>query len=598
MVNDIGSGNFDIFGTLFKVALLSLLTGAAGNLKTIWTYIVKWIRRTNYPTLEFKCTYEPKKGFDAGDQFRSWLWHISQKIDKKQAKNIHCLQAIHNSETNYTYYEEDDATLESGKDPNMNQWIPVQHDRFVIEDNIEGDVYTEEKARGTSGGDKKEKGSGGTVTEYTLVITLKKGTIYDLKHRHVHIMHNYLKARDEELENKPYIYVLKGFNERYDDATPEWKRIEFSSTRNMDNTFVENRDLFLHNVDRFLFRKDLYDRVGDPHTFSVLLYGKPGCGKSSLIKATVDYCWKKGVKKHLFVVPVSMFKKSSHFRAVLFDTEHEVSPENRIFAFEDFDAATTSNVFLKRSDKNRTWKLALRAQNWNMEDMGKNVGGSNTTTNGEFNENAEANDDSDGDSSQEEDENKEGGEDPSESSRGGGGGNKDNIMRRRRLPFSGTKNEREEWLKMMGKRMFETDDMSLSEILNAMDGLCERTGQIMFWTTNVEDLDETFDPAFLRNGRMHMKINVGLASREAVCFFAGQYFDLSSVDAETLCSDDKEGNKPVFDIMSSAKVKQLCSESTSFEEFRQTYIKTSREMAMAMAMKNKEQQQQQQQQQQ
>ena len=66
------------------------------------------------------------------------------------------------------------------------------------------------------------------------------------------------------------------------------------------------------------------------------------------------------------------------------------------------------------------------------------------------------------------------------------------------------------------------------DILNALDGINERTGQRIFWTTNIAESSKHFDPAFLRPGRMDMIVKL----HKCIKHLVSQYF-------KTKISDEK-----------------------------------------------------------
>ena len=84
------------------------------------------------------------------------------------------------------------------------------------------------------------------------------------------------------------------FDDKTGDLLGEW--LEFTVSKNLDNIFLEPelREQLLSQIDRF---NDpvWYAERGLPRTLGILLYGEPGCGKTSFIKAICAYMRRKVV---------------------------------------------------------------------------------------------------------------------------------------------------------------------------------------------------------------------------------------------------------------------------------------------------------------
>merc|ERR1719367_376177 len=95
-----------------------------------------------------------------------------------------------------------------------------------------------------------------------------------------------------------------------------------------------------------------------------------------------------------------------------------------------------------------------------------------------------------------------------------------------------------------------TTTLTLSNVLNIIDGVNERTGMRCFWTTNVQPPDEYFDPAFLRPGRMDMIIELTKCTKEGLAYLIGQYFDEDIQESQIGDLDDYRWTP--------AELKQIC----------------------------------------
>ena len=60
----------------------------------------------------------------------------------------------------------------------------------------------------------------------------------------------------------------------------------WSSNVTFDNRFFDNKEMILNKIDFFLKNRDWYVKKVIPYTLGLKnLHGKPGCGKTSFIKA-------------------------------------------------------------------------------------------------------------------------------------------------------------------------------------------------------------------------------------------------------------------------------------------------------------------------
>eukprot|EP00494_Astrolonche_serrata_P030296 UN30563 len=102
-------------------------------------------------------------------------------------------------------------------------------------------------------------------------------------------------------------------------APSGWENCAFSSSRKMSHIWFEQKELFLNAYENFLGNEKEYNRRGDPYTFSALLYGTPGCGKTSLIKPVINSDLERGIVSHLFVVQISQVQDVKELRNIMFN---------------------------------------------------------------------------------------------------------------------------------------------------------------------------------------------------------------------------------------------------------------------------------------
>ena len=109
----------------------------------------------------------------------------------------------------------------------------------------------------------------------------------------------------------------------------------FKTNRTFNSIFFENKNSYIQNLDFFLKNENWYIKKGIPYHYGILLHGKPGCGKTSIIKATLEY-----TKRHAFVIPLNRVKTCGELENIFFQSEvnnKNIPTEKRIYIFEDID---------------------------------------------------------------------------------------------------------------------------------------------------------------------------------------------------------------------------------------------------------------------
>jgi len=217
---------------------------------------------------------------------------------------------------------------------------------------------------------------------------------------------------------------------------------KFVSNRSLQNVYLKQIDDLQTRVDFFLKRRDWYDAKGIPHTLGIVMYGEPGCGKTSTIKAIANE-----TKRHIFNLLLSEIKTKDALKDLFYNDEVNVFVDGklhvlniplkqRLYVIEDIDAM--HSIVIKRSteqiQKEQEHKLRVEAE---MELLKQTQG----------------------------------------------------EMMARNM--------------MKGKDDANTDKLDLATLLNVLDGVRETPGRIIVLSTNYP---ERLDEALLRPGRFDMML--------------------------------------------------------------------------------------------
>lgn len=237
---------------------------------------------------------------------------------------------------------------------------------------------------------------------------------------------------------------------------PTFEIHNFVTNKSFHNIFFEGKELLKRKLDMFIKCKDNYERLGQQYSLGLLFHGKPGCGKTSTIKAIAKY-----TNRNVVSISLKQVKTFKELRDIFFTDEYEsinLSFDNKIIVFEDIDCMT--NII-----KDRNYK--------------KNKKIKNSESNSENLDNSEP------------------------------------VIDVKTIAMMGAINA---GFNKMNKTISnnvdsieEESNITLSDFLNLMDGVLEQPGRIVIMTSNYP---EKIDKALLRFGRIDLKIEFKLCNRE------------------------------------------------------------------------------------
>ena len=249
---------------------------------------------------------------------------------------------------------------------------------------------------------------------------------------------------------------------------------QFNTNRNFKNVIGPESRLIEKRVNFFMNNKQWYSENGIPYTFGLMLYGLPGCGKTSIIKAL------SGVtRRHIINIKLHKYVTKTQMENLFFNetinvvqngrNETVIIPiDQRIYLFEDLDADDT-DILLDRSetpayDNEKFTPLSL---NPTQNDCGF----------------------------------------------------KD---------FKYQSREEKE------KEEFSSEKLTLSCLLNLLDGVLEAPGRIVVMTTNYI---EKLDSALIRPGRIDLICEFKKCTNQSIIEFIEMFYDIElNEDSKTVIS--------------------------------------------------------------
>lgn len=274
----------------------------------------------------------------------------------------------------------------------------------------------------------------------------------------------------------------------------------FNTNKSLSNLYGKHLNVAKERVHRFVNKPEWYAKKGIPHTLGIMLYGPPGSGKTSFIKATA-----KDLNRHIINLKIQKSTTKTQLMDLFFNTELTVLRngrstkiyiplDKRIYIMEDIDSLT--DIVLDRKIQFKRVADKLEEKMSRVETGPQMVVPSGSTSiaglmnlrNGQLN---------------------------GEMQNGNGSGSRS----------GGSKKVSKEDVNtiMQKQQAMNPDALNLSFLLNLLDGILETPGRVLIITTNHP---EKLDSALIRPGRVDVPLCVGHCNCETLEEMLEGYYEV------------------------------------------------------------------------
>lgn len=309
---------FDIIHLIAIFVIFLIFTNNATH-DYVYDKINYFLEDKSYVSINFKQNDKNKKTI----KFKALMHFISTYPNESVKKLAECV------EFGWNRYDEEDVEKFSG--------YRISQENFKFDSDVEGKFWISDESY------KTDENRNHNRKCWNLEVKSKKLDMHQLidwVNKKQEQYNEYIKRMTFEKQ----IILDITYDSKDNDIVSDHELWESNVT--FENRFFENKDKILKKIDFFLNNKEWYIRKGIPYVLGFLLYGKPGCGKTSFIKALMNYTGRHGINIRL-TDDFDMDSLKDVIQKEKID-DYVLPNDKRILIFEDIDCM--GDMVKKRKD--------------------------------------------------------------------------------------------------------------------------------------------------------------------------------------------------------------------------------------------------------
>ena len=131
----------------------------------------------------------------------------------------------------------------------------------------------------------------------------------------------------------------------------KYAEFKFESNKRFENVFFPEKKDLIEQLDHFMNNESWYKEVGLSHTLGFLFHGEPGCGKTSTIKAIAKY-----THRHIVSISLKKLKNQKELFDVFYNdyiNDRKIPIKKRLYVLEDIDCSNLEDIVGDRSKKDK-----------------------------------------------------------------------------------------------------------------------------------------------------------------------------------------------------------------------------------------------------
>jgi len=312
--------------------------------------------------------------------------------------------------------------------------------------------------KGNSGDGKDCSYSHLRVYRFSIELFSYRSSLADINEYVNNLTDTYTTHLENLRKDKLFVYTLNNANlcdEDGEETENTWQETPHETMKSFSNLFFDKKTEVLNKIDFFVNNKEWYRTNGVPYTLGIALYGEPGTGKTSFIKALATR-----LGRHIVSISLASIKTRKQLQDIYNTTKyvstekHPIGFDKKIIVFEDIDCI--GDLIMRRSESSENEQETGSSEMRIIDEL-KTLAKQITDTS-------------------------------------------NNKQRPTAATCSPFKDD-------------SLDKITLDDLLNLWDGIRENTGRIMIITTNHYN---KLDPALVRPGRIDIALHLGNATRKTI----------------------------------------------------------------------------------